>query len=460
MITVVGMGRKKGDLTLDGAEAIRLADVVVVRSELTHAWQTACEIRSDAVSCDELYGEAQDFDELNRRVVDFLHSFGDKNVVFCVVGQGCDDTAVQLLPEARVIAGVPLYSTVLQNSLPVGCTVYTATELIAARRVLPVPTVVTAIDDKYVAAEVQLRLTEAFDADIPVKITVGDGVKTVPLDRLCKQRFDYQTSVLVCPKPLAERQVFDYYDCADVLAVLRSENGCPWDREQTHKSIIKNLIEEAYELANALENDDIPNVVEEIGDLLMQALFHLEIGAEDGEYQPQDVYTALCRKLIDRHPHVFGEVQAADSAESLSVWEKQKQKEHKISGVAQNVVDVPRVMASLMRSQKVQSRAAKGGYDFECVGQAVDKVREELAELLDASDEDKQMEGGDLLFAVVNVLRLRGVDSETALMTSTDKFVRRVVECERLLAERQKSLMQLTAEQFDELWGEAKKNVG
>lgn len=259
---------------------------------------------------------------------------------------------------------------------------------------------------------------------------------------------------------LLSKEKFDYNDCYDVLQILRGENGCPWDREQTHKSIVKNVIEEAYELANALETENVPNIIEELGDLLMQVLFHLEIGADNGEYQPQDVYTALCRKLIDRHPHVFGNVKAANSTESLDVWNAQKLKEHKIKNTAENVKDVPRGMSALMRSQKVQSRASKGGYEFADIAQVTDKVREELEEFLTASPEQKQMEGGDLLFAVVNLLRLSGVDSETALLKSTDKFVTRVAECERILGDKGQNLKQLSQEQFDEVWTESKNNVG
>lgn len=259
---------------------------------------------------------------------------------------------------------------------------------------------------------------------------------------------------------LLNKKTFDYNDCYEVLRILRGENGCPWDREQTHKSIVKNVIEEAYELANALENDNVPNIIEELGDLLMQVLFHLEIGEDNGEYEPSDVYTALCRKLIDRHPHVFGNVKADNSVESLDVWNQQKLKEHKIKNTAENVLDVPRGMSALMRSQKVQSRASKGGYEFENIGQATDKVREELDEFLNASRGQKEMEGGDLLFAVVNLLRLSGVDSETALLCSTDKFSRRVVECERILSIHGEKLQESTQERFDEVWTEAKNNVG
>ena len=259
---------------------------------------------------------------------------------------------------------------------------------------------------------------------------------------------------------LLNKKEFDYNDCYDVLRILRSENGCPWDKAQTHKSIVKNVIEEAYELANALENGDINNIIEELGDLLMQVLFHIEIAVDDNEFQPQQVYTALCRKLIDRHPHVFGEVKAANADESLDVWNAQKLKEHKIKNTAENLVDVPRGMSALMRAQKIQSRASKGSFDFKNQQQIVDKLHEELQEFLSATGKDRQMEGGDLLFVVVNLLRFEKVDSETALLLSTDKFVRRVVECERILEGKGQRLQELSGEQFDEIWCEAKRNVG
>ena len=460
MITVVGMGRSSGDLTMDGKSAIENADVVVVKSARTHAAETVLNIRADAIYCDDLYETASDFDSLNQAIISRLKSFGNKKVVFCVVGEGADDTTVQQLTGAKVIAGVSLHSTVVQGGLLPSTVVYTAQDLVTAPRVLPLPTVVKCIDDKYIASEVQLRLLTAFDVDTEVVFCCKNTVKKIPLSELTKQRFDYQATLYVKPQPLVTRKVFDYYDCVDVMTVLRGENGCPWDREQTHKSIIKNVIEEAYELADALEKEDIDHVVEELGDLLMQVIFHLEIAKSNGEFEADAVYTALCRKLIDRHPHVFGQVLAKDADESLSVWEKQKLKEHKIKGTAENVLDVSRGMSALMRSQKVQSRASKGGYEFSDLTQVATKVTEELDELLLASEADRQMEGGDLLFACVNLLRLLNVDAETALLKSTEKFVNRVVECERILATTGEHLKELPLERFDEIWDEAKRNVG
>ena len=460
MITVVGMGRKVGDLTLDGKSAIESADVVVVKSERTHAADAVKAIRSDAIYCDDLYVEESDFDSLNEAIIARLRSFGNKKVVFCVVGEGADDTTVQQIKGAKIIAGVSLHSAVVADGLLPSTIVYTAQDLIGAPRALPLPTVVKCIDDKYIASEVQLRLLSAFEPDTEVVFCCKNTVKKIPLSELTKQRFDYQATLYIKPRNLTERKVFDYYDCVSIMTVLCGENGCPWDREQTHKSIIKNVIEEAYELADALEKEDVDHVIEELGDLLMQVIFHLEIAKNDGEFEAEAVYTALCRKLIDRHPHVFGEVVAHDASESLSVWDSQKLKEHKIKGTAQNVLDVSRGMSALMRSQKVQSRASKGGYEFSEIAQVVGKVKEELDELLKANEADRQMEGGDLLFACVNLLRLLNVDAETALLLSTEKFVNRVVECEKILAATGENLKELSLERFDEIWSEAKRNVG
>ena len=459
MITVVGMGRNANDLTLRGVQTIKNADVVVVKSQLTHAAEAVANIRNDAVYCDDLYEQAEDFDCLNNLIVARLQSFGNRKVAFCVVGDGTDDTTVQRLPNVTIVGGVSLQTAVMPHE-PSGIRIYTAQEICAEKYVLPVTTIVKCIDDKYVASDVQLKLLSAFDRESPVVISTASGTKTINLGDLTKQRFDYKTTICVLPRPLTERQVFGYHDAVEILSILRGENGCPWDRAQTHLSITKNVIEEAYELVNALNKQDNANVVEELGDLLMQVLFHLEIGQDDGEFEPADVYSALCRKLVDRHPHVFGEVHADTADGALDVWTAQKMKEHKIKNLAENVLDVPMSMSALMRAQKVQSRASKGNYEFANRQQIEEKLQEELREFLNATDAERQMEGGDLLFAVVNLLRFCGVDAETALIGSTDKFVRRVVECERLLAIRGQKLADLAGEQFDEIWREAKQNVG
>lgn len=461
MITVVGMGRKKGDLTLDGVQAIKTADVAVVKSSLSHVADTVKKYAKNVVFCDGIVKGAGGVDELNKAIANKLQSFAEQRVAFCVEGDGSADGAVQLLGDnVRVIAGVGLQASAVGGNMLPQTVITSAQSLLSAKHLLCLPTAVTGICDKRTADEVQTKLLQVFDEDSETVFSQGDVLTKIPLCKLCEQSFDCQAEIYVLPKKLETRENFEYYDCADILAILRGENGCPWDREQTHKSIIKNVIEEAYELANALQNDDVPNIVEELGDLLMQVLFHIEIGEENGEFEASKVYSALCRKLIDRHPHVFGEVKANNSTESLDVWNAQKLKEHKIKNLTENLTDVPSYMSALMRSQKIQSRASKGGYEFENVQQVIDKIREELDEFIRADDNSRQVEGGDLLFAVVNLLRLFKVDCETALLVSTDKFVKRVAECERILAKRGQVLTDLPMEKFDEIWAEAKSNVG
>ena len=204
MITVVGMGRQRGDLTANGAEAIRRADAVVVKSALTHAAEDVAQIRSDAIFCDDLYQQAQDFEQLNDLIAERLRSFGGKKVVFCVAGDGSDDSTVQRLDGVRVIAGVGFQSAVVGNDMPAGTVFYTAQDICSAKRVLPRPTVVKCIDDKYIASEVQLKLLTAFEPTTRAVFCCGTRTKQIRLDegQSANAYFDnkkrYRRSVRTC----------------------------------------------------------------------------------------------------------------------------------------------------------------------------------------------------------------------------------------------------------------------
>ncbi len=459
MITVVGMGTKKGDLTMEGLQTIKNADVVVVKSALTHIAKTVEEIRQDAIFCDDIYQSAENFDELNTQIEQRLASFNGK-VAFCVVGEGNDDSTVQQLKVSyNVVSGVGLHLSAVGGGIAEGTRIFNAHSFVLQRDVVAVPTAVKCIDDKYVACEVQLKLLQAFDSDTSCTFFDGKKAKTITLADLSKQKFGYQACLYICPKPLISRQTFGYYDAVEIMRILRAPDGCPWDKEQTHESITNNVIEEAYELVNAIQTQNVDNMIEELGDMLMQVLFHQEIAHDNGEFEEYDVASTLCRKLVERHPHVFGNLVANNAEESLANWNAVKQKQHAIKNTAENLLDVPRGMSGLIRTEKIQGRASKGGYEFENIEQCAEKVNEELREFLteykNGSDKVK-MEGGDLLFAVVNVLRLAHVEPETALLLSTDKFTTRVCRVEELLAKRGQTLKQLTMQEFDEVWEEAK----
>lgn len=256
------------------------------------------------------------------------------------------------------------------------------------------------------------------------------------------------------------KQNYTVDDLVTIMRVLRSENGCPWDREQTHESIRKNFIEETYEAIEAIDQKDSHLLCEELGDVLMQVVFHAQIEAEKQVFDFSDVADGVCKKLIERHPHVFGDIQVGSSDEVLVNWDAIKSASKKRNTVTDKMLAVPRQLPALMRAEKIQGRASKVGFDWDSVDGAFEKLTEESAELLSAVKKaDKQNteeELGDLLFSAVNVARFLKVDPEEALTRATDKFQNRFAIVERLATERGIDMEAASLETLDRLWDEAK----
>ena len=252
-------------------------------------------------------------------------------------------------------------------------------------------------------------------------------------------------------------------DFLHIMKLLRSPGGCPWDIEQTHKSIRKNLIEETYEVIEAIDKDDKVLLCEELGDLLMQIIFHTQMEEENGTFTFDDVCDGICKKLIIRHPHVFGDVTVNDSGEVLRNWDEIKLKTKGQKSVGESMQSVPRELPALMRAQKIQQKAAKVGFDWDDVSGALEKVSEETKELKSAvenSDSANQLEElGDLLFSVVNVSRFLKYDSEEALTFASDKFLARFLKVEELAKEKGIDMKSSSLEELDRLWDEAKTLV-
>ena len=241
-----------------------------------------------------------------------------------------------------------------------------------------------------------------------------------------------------------------------ILEVLRSENGCPWDKVQTPSSIEKNLIEETYELLDAIESDDDEKIIEEAGDVLLQVAFYILFGEESGRYNAEDVLSGVCSKLISRHTHVFGQDKATNGEEALSTWNKNKVIEKGYSSAYEYVDSVPKNLPSLMRAEKVGSRAGKFNFDFNNVEETYLKVYEEIEEIKQAvklgSSEEIEKECGDLLFSVVNTVRKLGVDAETALMKSTNKFINRFKMLEEYLVKNGLDMSTMKIEELDKYY--------
>ncbi|WP_455136449.1 nucleoside triphosphate pyrophosphohydrolase [Thermophilibacter sp.] len=244
---------------------------------------------------------------------------------------------------------------------------------------------------------------------------------------------------------------------------LRQPDGCPWDREQTHRSITRNMVEEAYEAVDAIEADDTAHLLEELGDVLEQVVLHAQIAADEGAFTIDDVVDGLNEKLVRRHPHVFGEHAAAgDGAEVMDIWDDVKAAERAAAGAEerpQGLLDsVPRSLPALMQAQKISKRAAKAGFEWETVADVWDKVAEERAEFEREApgSEARACEFGDLLFALVNVARREGIDAEEALAASNRKFRARWSRMEELARAEGTPLEELGTARLNELWDRAK----
>lgn len=249
-------------------------------------------------------------------------------------------------------------------------------------------------------------------------------------------------------------------DLVRIMEILRAPDGCMWDQAQDHHSIRQNFIEETYEACEAIDDNDTDHLKEELGDVLLQVVFHTQMEKEKGVFDLNDVADGVCKKLIFRHPHIFGDVKVGSTDEILSNWDDLKRKEKKQETDTSTLESVSKSLPSLIRAQKLQKKAAKVGFDWPDVSGALDKVEEELAEVRAAigGNGDIEEEIGDLIFAVTNVSRFVKVDSERAAEKTCNKFVRRFADMEKQAAAEGKNLSDLTLSELDALWDKAKEH--
>lgn len=249
-------------------------------------------------------------------------------------------------------------------------------------------------------------------------------------------------------------------DLLEIMKLLRSPGGCPWDAQQTHESIKKNLIEETYEVIEAINKDDKELLCEELGDLLMQVVFHAQMEQEAGVFDFDTVADGICKKLIERHPHVFGQVEISGVDDVLTNWNAIKMKTKKQKTTTDSMLSVPRELPALMRATKLQKKAADVGFDWSDVSGALDKLEEEISELRQAiakgDTENTAEELGDVLFSAVNVSRFVKADAEEALTSASDKFLARFTTVEKLANERGIDMNSAGLDVLDTLWDEAK----
>ncbi|WP_347299546.1 nucleoside triphosphate pyrophosphohydrolase [Clostridium perfringens] len=327
-----------------------------------------------------------------------------------------------------------------------------------------VGTIITQVYNNFIASEVKLRLLEGYEDDTEIIFVRAAGVeglesiRKIPLYELDWQEdIDYLTSIYI-PKDLGNKK--DFQDLLDIIETLRNPGGCPWDREQTHESLKSALLEECYEVIDAIENEDEDALIEELGDVLLQVVFHASIGKEDGYFDIMDVIGGISNKMINRHPHVFGNEEVNTSEQVLVNWDEIKKEEKGIKTLTEEMQNIAKSLPATTRAYNVQKKAKKVGFDWDDVNCAMDKVKEELNEIKEVYNcEDKSIiegEVGDLLFACINVARFLEVDGELALDKTIKKFIKRFSYIENEAIKNNKNLKDMTLEEMDKLWEEAK----
>ena len=483
-ITIVGLGPGPfGCLSLETWDVIRQAPKLLLR---TAVHPTVEDLRSRGVnftSYDTFYDQGEDFDSVYRAIADdVIEQARVADIVFAVPGSPMvAEKTVGLIREAAVAAGLPIvvlpgmsFFELLCNRLGIdpqqGLTLVDALEVETLPKDLATGLVITQVFSPLVASELKLALMERLPDEAPVIVArhlglPDESVTTVPLFELDRQAgFDHLTSVYAPPASTGGER-FELDPLVKVMSRLRSPDGCPWDIEQSHATLRRYIIEEVYEVLEAIDEQDPTHLCEELGDLLLQIVFHARMAEEAGDFSMQDVVDTVTEKLIRRHPHVFGDISVQDAAEVIVNWDAIKRREKKEK--AKSALDgVPQGLPALLRANKLQMKAAKVGFDWDDVAPVWDKVAEELAELRQAAANGNpaeiEDELGDVVFAVVNLGRFLGVETEVALNRANNKFSRRFHQVEEMLRQQGRKWQELDLAQMDELWlavkAEEKKN--
>lgn len=500
-ITILGLG--PGDvkhLTLEAFDVLQSVDRVYLRTTV-HPTVAALKSRLpqlDVRSFDDLYESADSFEQVYGQIISRLLDLArESDVVYCVPGSPSIDEATfhQLqalaatgIVDLKIVHGLsyvePVLASVPDAHAPwISIADGAELDLVASENALgqvpgrtgtspirtPVPTtplIISQIYSAHIASAAKLWLGRYWPEDHEVILIRAAGTESeaflrMPLHSLDRTEVDHLTSLYVPPlQPHLDAHTLD--GLLNVTRTLRAPGGCPWDREQTHESLKTHLLEEAYEVVEALDEHDATKLAEELGDLLFQVTIHSQIAAEQQEFDIQSVIGGVTAKLVRRHPHVFGDLELSTSAAVLERWEsfKQREKPHRESVLS----SIPPAMPALPYSYAVQKRAANQGFEWPDMQALLGKVDEELGELRQALDRDEARERlleemGDLLFVLVSVGRRLKLDPEEALRLANRKFLQRFRHVETVCRAQGGTLKDLSPDELDRLWEEAKEKT-
>jgi tetrapyrrole methylase family protein/MazG family protein len=478
-ITLLGLG--PGDPELLTRQAWRLLESspeIYLRTR-QHPTVAGFPASVQLFSFDNLYDNAPSFEDVYSQIVEQVLALGRRpqGVVYAVPGHPfvAEATGPEIARRARqeglpvhIIEGLSFLEPVFSE---LGLDPYPHTALVDAlelsiAHVPPfppsTPAIIAQIHSPAVATQVKLTLMALYPDQHPVQLVHAAGTPQAQVESLALYEIDRSPSIglltaMYLP-PLGPATSFEAFQ--EVIAHLRAPDGCPWDRQQTHLSLRAYLLEEAYEVLEALDAGDARSLQEEFGDLLLQIVLHAQIAEEEGEFTMSDVLQGIHTKIVSRHPHVFGDLELKDAQGVLQNWERLKEKERHANGKAEaSLLDgVALALPALVQAEQYQLRAARVGFDWPDIRGVLDKVDEEMHEVHAAQEADQRAdEIGDVLFAVVNLARWYQVDPESALRAANQRFKRRFYFIEQSAREQGRSISDLTTDEMEAKWQEAKR---
>ena len=478
-IFVIGLGPGKIDsLTLGAVERINSGERNYLRTEKHPTVDYFKENDIPYKSFDYIYDSEEDFEIVYKKIVDkLINESIEADINYYVPGNPLvSEKTVEILLnkglDIEIVSGMSFIEPIIEllGRDPIeGLKIVDGTQFNNQLVDINSDIIVTQVYNRRILTDVKIVLSEICGDDYNIWLIRKAGIvdqeeanriQVFQLDRILE--IDHLTSIYIPKIEENNRKVFDFNDLIGIMKLLRSENGCPWDLEQDHKSIRQCLIEEAYEVVDAIDNNDIDNLIEELGDLLLQVIFHCQIGYDEGEFNLIEVTSVLANKLIYRHPHIFLQKDVDNSKEVVYNWNKLKDSKRGYKDLTDRLKDLPSLPA-LLKSKKIQDRAADVGFDWDDIQGPIDKVNEEYNELMAARAEFGQgherveEELGDLLFAIVNLARFLDVNPEISLNRANKKFIKRIEIMELEAKKMGKYLDVMDLDEMNELWNLAKE---